>query len=269
MSTAPASKAASATAPRRDHEAFLLRLAELLHAHGTPAHRLERVLVKAADAYRIEATFLSTPTAVLVSFGPRSEERTHLLRIEPGATDLGKLFEFDHRLDQDDAVDFYIASEQRDQRDHDGRAPQPQHVRRRRTVDIGKSHAADRNTRRRQQREGKIAVNGELPAGRRLDLAGNVLLDPIGRNQLRPDKHHNSDSEHKNSEADQYLTQRRLLLKPGCGQPRGDNPPGRPKLGHGRVPIKPAACGKRTEPAAFRWREFPRRGSLSLCNFDT
>ena len=83
----------------RAAEAFLLRLAELLHAHGTPAHRLERVLMKGAQAYGVDATFLSTPTAVIVSFGRGAEEHTHLLRIEPGDTDLGKLFEFDEVMD--------------------------------------------------------------------------------------------------------------------------------------------------------------------------
>lgn len=87
------------SAPREEAEAFLLRLAELLHAHGTPAHRLERVLAKGAEAYGVQATFLSTPTAVIASFGRGDKEHSHLLRIDPGATDLGKLFEFDEIMD--------------------------------------------------------------------------------------------------------------------------------------------------------------------------
>ena len=52
-----------------DAEAFVLTLAEALHAHGTSAHRLEAMLTLVARRLGVEARFYSTPTAVIVSFG--------------------------------------------------------------------------------------------------------------------------------------------------------------------------------------------------------
>jgi uncharacterized membrane protein YjjP (DUF1212 family) len=85
--------------PERPEHAFLLRVAELLHAHGTPAYRLERVLEKVARSLQVEGTFLSTPTSVLVSLGSGTTKRVHLLRGESGPVDLGKLVEFDELME--------------------------------------------------------------------------------------------------------------------------------------------------------------------------
>lgn len=79
--------------------AFLIRVAELLHRYGTPAHRLERVLQKLAGRLRVEAAFLSTPTSLTISFGRGAAETTHLLRVDSGETDLGKLIEFDEVME--------------------------------------------------------------------------------------------------------------------------------------------------------------------------
>jgi uncharacterized membrane protein YjjP (DUF1212 family) len=81
-----------------EHE-FLLRVAELLHAYGTPAHRLERVLVKVAARLGVRASFLSTPTSVFASLGAAEDEHIHLMRVEPGEIDLGKLVEFDEVME--------------------------------------------------------------------------------------------------------------------------------------------------------------------------
>ncbi len=72
-------------------EAFILTLTEALHAHGAAAHRLEGLLTLVARRLGTEARFYSTPTAVLVSFGPLAEGRTCLVRVQPGAMDLGKM----------------------------------------------------------------------------------------------------------------------------------------------------------------------------------
>lgn len=80
---------------KRVERAFVVRVAELLHKYGTPAHRLERVLSRMAAALGDTATFLSTPTSVIAAFGPLSEQELYLLRIEPGEVDLGKLVAFD------------------------------------------------------------------------------------------------------------------------------------------------------------------------------
>jgi uncharacterized membrane protein YjjP (DUF1212 family) len=80
-------------------EALLVRVAELLHAYGTPAHRLERLLGRMSSALGLEAAFLSTPTSLLAAFGSGCAQRTRLLRVEPGQEDLGKLVEFDELLE--------------------------------------------------------------------------------------------------------------------------------------------------------------------------
>lgn len=79
--------------------AFLLRVAEMLHSHGTPAHRLERLLDGMAATLGVTASFLSTPTAMIVSFGRGRNEQTRLLRIRSGNVDLGKLIELDELLE--------------------------------------------------------------------------------------------------------------------------------------------------------------------------
>ena len=80
-------------------QAFLLRAGELLHSHGTPAHRLERLLEKMAKSLRVQAAFLMTPTALIVSFGKGRNEQTRLLRIASSEVDLGKLVELDELLE--------------------------------------------------------------------------------------------------------------------------------------------------------------------------
>ena len=81
-------------------QAFLLGVAELLHAYGTPAFRLERVLVNVARDLSVEASFLSTPTAVIASIGSAPNKVVHLMRADSGEVDLGKLVEFDEAMDQ-------------------------------------------------------------------------------------------------------------------------------------------------------------------------
>ncbi len=90
MTARPAERAA---------ERFLVRAAELLHRRGTPAHRLERVLGVIAQGLGIEASFFSTPTSLFCALGSGDERRTHLVRVEPGEIDLGKLVEFDGVLE--------------------------------------------------------------------------------------------------------------------------------------------------------------------------
>ena len=82
-----------------DTHAFLLRIAELLHAYGTPAYRLERVLHKVATSLGVESSFLSTPTSVFVSLGSGRAKEVHLLRGESGEVNLGKLVEFDEVME--------------------------------------------------------------------------------------------------------------------------------------------------------------------------
>ncbi|MBC8088018.1 MAG: threonine/serine exporter family protein, partial [Phycisphaerae bacterium] len=70
---------------------FLLELARALHVHGTPANRLETALKSVAIRLGLEAQFFSTPTSLLVGIGPTVQQQVHLLRVEPGAPNLGHL----------------------------------------------------------------------------------------------------------------------------------------------------------------------------------
>jgi uncharacterized membrane protein YjjP (DUF1212 family) len=78
---------------------FLIRCAQLLHCHGTPAHRLERVMADMAGHLGVQATFLYTPTSVFASFGAMPDEETHLLRVGETGLDLGKLVELDEVME--------------------------------------------------------------------------------------------------------------------------------------------------------------------------
>lgn len=74
---------------------FILHLARALHAHGYPAHRLEAELGEVAARLGVEAQFFTTPTSIFAAFGTQDEQRTHLMRVEPGQPDLGRLSKLD------------------------------------------------------------------------------------------------------------------------------------------------------------------------------
>jgi uncharacterized membrane protein YjjP (DUF1212 family) len=72
--------------------AFVLQLGRALHAHGDSAQRLEDVLGATADRLGLPGhQFFSTPTSIMASFGAIGRQRTHMLRVEPGEVNLGKL----------------------------------------------------------------------------------------------------------------------------------------------------------------------------------
>ena len=76
---------------------FVLQLARALHVHGYSAQRLEDVLGVLSDRLGLVGhRFFSTPTSIMAAFGPEARQRTHLLRVEPGDVDLGKLAELEH-----------------------------------------------------------------------------------------------------------------------------------------------------------------------------
>ncbi|HEY2805163.1 MAG TPA: threonine/serine exporter family protein [Gemmatimonadales bacterium] len=70
---------------------FVIRLARALHNYGTPTHQIEDTLETIAARIGINARFLATPTSIMISAGPTLDERVHLLRVEPGEQDLGRL----------------------------------------------------------------------------------------------------------------------------------------------------------------------------------
>lgn len=75
----------------REAAALLTRLARALHAYGMPSHRLEEALEHVRATLGVEAQFLVTPTSVQAAIGPETEQRTVLLRIDAGETNLEKL----------------------------------------------------------------------------------------------------------------------------------------------------------------------------------
>ena len=71
---------------------FVLQLGRALHGYGYSAQRLEDVLGATADRLGLHGhQFFSTPTSIMASFGPIGRQRTHMLRVEPGEVNLGKL----------------------------------------------------------------------------------------------------------------------------------------------------------------------------------
>ncbi|HVI25759.1 MAG TPA: threonine/serine exporter family protein [Xanthomonadaceae bacterium] len=90
---------AEPTPPATDYPArlaFMVELAEHLHAYGTTAQRLEGALNAVATRLRIDCEPWSNPTGMILSFGdparPTGEgDTTRVIRMPPGDTDLAKL----------------------------------------------------------------------------------------------------------------------------------------------------------------------------------
>lgn len=74
---------------------FILRLARALHSYGYAAHRLEEVLARTCDRLGLVGEFSATPTSIVVAIGPQEAQRLHMIRGEPGETDLGRLARID------------------------------------------------------------------------------------------------------------------------------------------------------------------------------
>ena len=70
---------------------FILRLGRALHNAGFSAHRLEATLSDVSRKLGLESQFFSTPTSIMAAFGPPDSQRTHLIRAEPGSTNLSQL----------------------------------------------------------------------------------------------------------------------------------------------------------------------------------
>ncbi len=75
--------------------AFVLNLGRALHTSGYSAPRLEEALSLASDRLGLIGQFFSTPTSIMASFGPQNDQRTFMIRVEPGDSDLGKLARVD------------------------------------------------------------------------------------------------------------------------------------------------------------------------------
>jgi len=80
--------------------AFVVELAEHLHAYGTTAQRLEGALDSVAMSLQLECEPWSNPTGLILTFSdparaPGESDTTRVIRLPPGETDLAKLCEAD------------------------------------------------------------------------------------------------------------------------------------------------------------------------------
>lgn len=82
-----------------DSIGFVLALARALHRYGTPAHRLEEALRSVCHQLGLDAEVFTTPTAIIMSFGPETHLKTRMLRVEGGELDMGKLAQVDDLAD--------------------------------------------------------------------------------------------------------------------------------------------------------------------------
>src|SRR5258706_6648496 len=77
--------------PADDATAFLLRLGRAFHAMGYPSHRIEEMLGDAAERLGLVGQFFTTPTSIFAAFGAQDQQRTFLVRVEPGDLHLERL----------------------------------------------------------------------------------------------------------------------------------------------------------------------------------
>jgi uncharacterized membrane protein YjjP (DUF1212 family) len=84
-----------------DAIAFVLALGKALHRYGTPAHRLEEALTVCCTRLGLEhAEVFTTPTTIIMSFGPPHHLRTRMMRVEGSELDMSKLAAVDQIADQ-------------------------------------------------------------------------------------------------------------------------------------------------------------------------
>ena len=80
--------------------AFVVELAERLHAYGTTAQRLEGALNAVAASLQLDCEPWSNPTGLILTFSdpkrpPGESDTTRVIRLPPGDTNLAKLCEVD------------------------------------------------------------------------------------------------------------------------------------------------------------------------------
>ncbi len=75
---------------------FVLRIGRALHQHGYSAGRVEEVMTSLASRLGLQhPQVFATPTAINAAFGRPGEQSVHLLRVEPGVVNLGRLARLD------------------------------------------------------------------------------------------------------------------------------------------------------------------------------
>ena len=95
--------------------AFMVELAEHLHAYGTTAPRLEGALVQVAERLGLECEPSASPTGLVLSFSdpmrpPGDSDTTRVIRMPPGDTDLSRLCDVDRIAEEVLAGDIDVAA---------------------------------------------------------------------------------------------------------------------------------------------------------------
>ncbi|HYX36534.1 MAG TPA: threonine/serine exporter family protein [Oligoflexus sp.] len=78
---------------------FILLLGRSLHGCGAAAHHLERALTKTGMKLDLHCELLAFPTGIIASFSKGEQQRTVVIRTEPGQIDLSKLSRIDEAAD--------------------------------------------------------------------------------------------------------------------------------------------------------------------------
>ena len=89
---------AGSPVPEAAARGFVESFARALHRYGLPAHRLEDALAALAVRFGFEGGFFATPTAIFITLARDGEQRTSLLRLDPGEINLDKLARLDEIL---------------------------------------------------------------------------------------------------------------------------------------------------------------------------
>ncbi len=88
-----------------DKQRFIINLGKALHQFGTPAYRLETHLKNVSESLKLNGSFIIMPTALtfVLSDAGDTQQHNHLIRVEPGGLDLGKLARTDELVEELDS----------------------------------------------------------------------------------------------------------------------------------------------------------------------
>lgn len=101
LASSPVNEVQEETIDEGDHKAdLIMQLGRALLSLGSPAHRLEAALDLVCRELGVSGQFFSTPTGLFASVGTGKNQRTVMIRANPGEVDLGKLSDINDTLQQ-------------------------------------------------------------------------------------------------------------------------------------------------------------------------
>ena len=104
----------------------LVELGMVMHEVGFASHEIEGHAARVANIFGTDAEVFATPTALFLGVGPREDQRTLLLRLEPADDDLdgmGRVLEAVRGVEQGDLSPEGLLARMRQIRSHRARAP--------------------------------------------------------------------------------------------------------------------------------------------------